>query len=122
MALLRTRSLLTQLTKLEAKARERQSTHGALLQLLKRDPAQLMTLAKFSPDAWQQKLLRSPAHQILLLCSRQAGKSTVAAALAIRTALLQPRALILILSPSTRQSGELFRKAKDIFNALGRPM
>jgi hypothetical protein len=118
----RNRSLVSRLLQLEAKVRERQSTHGSLLELIKRDPAQLMTLAKFAPDPWQQKLLRSQAHQILLLCSRQAGKSTVAAALAIRTALLQPRALILILSPSTRQSGELFRKAKDIFNALGRPV
>ena len=79
-----------------------------------------MPLAKFSPDPWQQKLLRSHADQILLLCSRQAVKSTIAAALAVNTALLQPNSLTLILS--TRQSGELSRKAKDIFGALGRPM
>ena len=122
MALLRTRSLISRLAHLEAKVREKQTPKGALLEQFKRDPARLMTAAKFSPDPWQQKLLRSHAHQILLLCSRQAGKSTIAAALAVRTALLQPRSLILILSPSTRQSGELFRKAKDIFNSLGRPV
>jgi hypothetical protein len=118
----RNRSLVSRLLQLEAKVREKQSTRGSVLELLRRDPAQLMTLAKFHTDPWQQKLLRSRANQILLLCSRQAGKSTIAAALAVRTALLQPKSLILILSPSTRQSGELFRKAKEIFGALGRPM
>src|SRR4051812_43433218 len=114
MAKSHTRSLVSRIRQLEAKVREKQSTRGSLLELLKRDPAQLMTLARFSPDAWQQKLLRPKATQISPLCSRQAGKSTIAAALAVRTALLQPKSLILILSPSTRQSGELFRKAKDI--------
>jgi hypothetical protein len=60
--------------------------------------------------------------QILLLCSRQAGKSTVASALAVRAALLQRDALVLVLSPSLRQSGELFRKVLGHFNALGRPV
>jgi phage terminase large subunit-like protein len=59
---------------------------------------------------------------LLLLATRQAGKSTVAAALALHTALVQTRSPVLILSPSTRQSGELFRKVMDLFNALGRPM
>jgi hypothetical protein len=122
MSLLKTRSLASRLRALEFHFQKKRSTSGPLLDLLKRDPAQLMTLARFSPDVWQQQLLRSQANQILLLCSRQAGKSTIAAGLAVRTALLQPRSLVLILSPSTRQSGELFRKAKDIFNALGRPM
>ena len=122
MSILRNRSLAGRILKLENLLREKQSTRAPILDLIRRDPAQLMTLAKFGPDPWQQKLLRSQANQILLLCSRQAGKSTIAAALAVRTALLQPSSLTLILSPSTRQSGELFRKAKDIFGALGRPM
>jgi hypothetical protein len=57
-----------------------------------------------------------------LRCCRQAGKSTLAAALALRKALLEPPALVLLLSPSQRQSGELFRKALDLFFALGRPV
>jgi hypothetical protein len=59
----------------------------------------------------------------LLLCSRQAGKSTVAAALALLAALLQPPALVLLLSPTLRQSGELFRdKVLRLYSALGRPV
>jgi hypothetical protein len=45
----------------------------------------------------------------LLLCSRQSGKSTVTALMALWTAIYQPGALVLLVSPSQRQSGELFR-------------
>jgi hypothetical protein len=58
-----------------------------------------------------------------MLCSRQSGKSTVAAALAVREALLSAPALILIVSRSQRQSGELYKQhLKPIYNALGRPV
>jgi hypothetical protein len=58
-----------------------------------------------------------------MLCSRQSGKSTVAAALAVREALLIPGALVLLLSPTLRQSGELFRaRVLPLFNALSRPV
>ena len=63
----------------------------------------------------------STDNSVLLCCSRQAGKSTTVAALAVHTALFRAPALTLILSPSQRQSGETFRKIKDAYNALGRP-
>jgi hypothetical protein len=78
--------------------------------------------AGLPPDPWQQQVLASKAQRVLMLATRQAGKSTVAAALALHTALVKPRSPVLILSPSTRQSGELFRKVMDLFNALGRPI
>jgi hypothetical protein len=59
---------------------------------------------------------------MLLLCCRQAGKSTTAAALSLRTALLEPASLTLLLSPSLRQSGELFRKVVDLYRRLGGPV
>jgi hypothetical protein len=60
---------------------------------------------------------------LLLLCSRQSGKSLTAAALAVQTALLMPGSLTLLLSPTERQSGELFRdKVKRLYNGLGRPV
>jgi hypothetical protein len=68
-------------------------------------------------------VLRSRAARTLLLCSRQAGKSLTAAALALRTALLEAPALVLLLSPTERQSGELFKdKVLRLYNALGRPV
>src|SRR5436309_10063459 len=71
----------------------------------------------FDPDPWQARLLRSRAPWILLNCSRQSGKSTTTAALALHTAIYDP-GLTLLVSPSLRQSKELFAKVtgflKDI--------
>src|SRR5437016_3119831 len=76
----------------------------------------VMTRAGLTPDAWQKQVLESPAQRLLLLCGRQCGKSLAAASLALRTALLRPRSPILLLSPSMRQSGEIFRTIIDLFN------
>ncbi len=74
------------------------------------------------PDPWQADVLRGQGNA-LLNCSRQTGKSQVAAGLALRTALLQPDSLTLLLSPTQRQSGELFRdKVLRLYDALGRPI
>jgi hypothetical protein len=82
-----------------------------------------MTMAGMSPDQWQADLLRSSHDQLLLLCSRQSGKSQTAATLAVLTAILQPGSLTLLLSPSLRQSGELFRdKVMRVYDAAGRPV
>ena len=72
----------------------------------------------FHPDPWQAQLLRSDARQIILNCCRQAGKSTATAIAALHTALYQPAALILLVSPSLRQSRELFGKVTDFLRAL----
>src|SRR5205807_1459244 len=63
----------------------------------------------------------SADRQILLNCSRQSGKSTTVAVLALHTALFQ-RSLTLLLSPSLRQSSELFRKVLEGYNGLERPL
>src|SRR5437870_12184322 len=111
-----TRALVRKLGRLEEAAeRLRARDGGQVLEALREDPARLMGLAGMDPDPWQQGLLRSPAARMLLLCSRQAGKSSVAAALALRSALLVPRSLGLLLSPSQRQSGALFRTVMDLF-------
>jgi len=86
------------------------------------DPTLLAEKAGFTPDPWQANLLRSSASQMILLCSRQAGKSTVSAALAVHQAVYFPESLVLVLSPSLRQSQELFRKIVDTYEALGRPI
>jgi hypothetical protein len=59
---------------------------------------------------------------LALLCSRQAGKSTVSAALALATAMQEPGSLVLLLSPSLRQSSELFRKVMDHYRHLQAPV
>jgi hypothetical protein len=70
------------------------------------------------PDSWQCDLLRSGAKQLILNCSRQSGKSTITSILALHQAIFNPDSLILLLSPSLRQSQELFRKLQDFYNAL----
>lgn len=72
----------------------------------------------FDPDPWQSAVLRSPSSRLLLNCSRQSGKSTTAAILALHRALFYPGSLVLLVSPSLRQSGELFRKVADLFQVL----
>ena len=109
-----------QLKRVETLARNRQ--FDGLLRRLKEAPASVMELAELSPDPWQANILRSNAARQILLCSRQAGKSTVAAGLALSTALVCPQSLVLLLSPSLRQSGELFRKVSDVHRALGNPL
>ena len=74
------------------------------------------------PDDWQARVLRSLSARLLLNCCRQAGKSSVAAVLALDTALTRPRSLTLCVAPVERQSKELFRKVLEAYRTLGRPI
>ncbi len=74
----------------------------------------------FHPDAWQSRVLRWGGKRLLLNCCRQSGKSSTAAILALHKALYCPDSLILLVSPSLRQSGELFRKVQDSLNSLSK--
>lgn len=80
-----------------------------------------MTKAGMTPDAWQTMLCRSPLDRVLVLASRQVGKSQTSAAVALKTALLD-ESLVLLLSPSLRQSAELFLKVVSLYRDLGRPI
>jgi hypothetical protein len=73
------------------------------------------------PDAWQEDLLRSHSERILLNCSRQSGKSTMSALIALHRALYHPGSLVLCLAPALRQSQELFAKIAGFYRDLGRP-
>jgi hypothetical protein len=74
------------------------------------------------PDPWQARLLGSAADRILLNCSRQSGKSTMASILALHKALAAPDSLILILAPAERQAKELFTKVAQFYGLLGHPI
>jgi hypothetical protein len=77
------------------------------------EPAYFMSKAfKMKPDRWQRELLSAVSKKIILLCSRQAGKSTACATLALHTALFKKSALVLILSKAGRQAVETFKKIK----------
>src|SRR6516162_5255499 len=83
------------------------------------DPARVMVRAGLPPDPWQRDLLRSTASRMLVLCARQSGKSTCAAALGLYEALYASPALVLLLSPSLRQSQELFRATMQLYTRGG---
>ena len=115
-------TLQRDIAKLREAIRQHQPPTHPTLDRIRTDPAALMTLAGLSPDPWQRRLLSCPSPRTLLLCSRQAGKSTASASLALLTALVQPAALVLLLSPSLRQSVELFRKVVAQYRAVGKPV
>lgn len=74
------------------------------------------------PDPWQKNLLHSGSDRVLLNCSRQSGKSTMSALIALHKALYHPKSLILCLAPALRQSQELFSKIGSFYRDLGRPV
>jgi len=83
-------------------------------------PKILASAAGITLDPWQLRMVSSSSKRLLLNCSRQVGKSTTTGVLVIHTALYEPDSLILLLSPSERQSQELFRKCLEIYAATGR--
>ena len=85
------------------------------------DPALLAEAAGIVPDPWQRQVLRSASLKIILNCSRQSGKSTTIATLALHRAIYHSSSLVLLLSPGERQSGELILKLKQTYKALPAP-
>jgi len=69
-------------------------------------------------DPWQAEFVASGRKRHLLNCSRQAGKSTAAALLALHEALFVPDSVTVLVSPSQRQSSELFRTVVELRNLL----
>jgi len=86
------------------------------------DPARFMERLGLPPDPWQENVLRRDPSRALLLCGRQVGKSTVAAVRALHRALYRAPALVLLLSPALRQSGELFRATMGLYHKLQDPV
>jgi hypothetical protein len=83
------------------------------------DPVQFARSAGIEPDPWQADVLRSTDRRVLMNASRQSGKSTVSALIALHEALYTPSTLVLLLSPSLRQSSELFRTLARLYAGMG---
>ncbi|MCH8093494.1 MAG: hypothetical protein IH953_02770 [Chloroflexi bacterium] len=85
------------------------------------DPSMFLAeVSGMTLDGWQIDALNYSGLRLAMNCSRQSGKSTIAAARGFHSALFMPRSLILLVSPSLRQSGELFRKCRDLLDWLPR--
>ena len=98
------------------------SCRGGVKGTKSEESADVVTFARerlrYDPDPKQELVLRGGRRGIVN-CTRQWGKSTVTAAKAVHRASCQPDSLILVLSPSERQSGELMRKAEEFVSRLG---
>ncbi len=74
---------------------------------------------EFVPDALQLEVLESDAKRGILNCTRQWGKSTMAAAKALQRATSRKGALVLVASPTARQSAGFLRKASEMTARMG---
>ena len=99
---------------------EKRRTPEATATETPKEPLAFARQLHIEPDRWQRDLLTSNDKHVILNCSRQSGKSTIVAILALHQALINAGSLILILSPSQRQSGELLKKIVSFYRALGR--
>src|SRR5215472_14184722 len=69
-------------------------------------------------DDWQARLIDDPPKRLLCCCGRQVGKSTAAAVCALNAAIYQAPATIVLISPSLRQSVELYRTFHAMWQRL----
>ena len=83
------------------------------------DPVEFARKVGIVPDEWQERALRSEHPRLLLNCSRQSGKSRIAATIAAHRALRVPGSLVLIVAPSERQARETFAEAARAYTRLG---
>lgn len=72
----------------------------------------------FHPDLWALRVMTLPARYVIENVSRQAGKSTCSAAMAVHQSVFFPGSLVLVVSPTLRQSGELQRKAMKFYDLV----
>ncbi|MBM3753482.1 MAG: hypothetical protein FJW38_05840 [Acidobacteria bacterium] len=72
----------------------------------------------FTPDPSQADVLNATENRLLLLCTRQWGKSTIVAAKALHHALTTPKAFILVASACKRQAKELVLKFNEFAHTV----
>lgn len=86
------------------------------------DPVVFARRLGFAAEGWQQRLMRSGSRRQLVACARQVGKTQVTAYRAVHAAVYEPNSLVLLISPSQRQSDELLRRCRTVYRDLGRPL
>jgi hypothetical protein len=67
-----------------------------------------------TPDPWQVTAMDSPGKRLIFNCCRQSGKTEVMSARLAHTAIFRPGSLCLAISPTQRQSNELFRRTLEL--------
>ncbi|MGB8742470.1 MAG: terminase family protein [Xanthobacteraceae bacterium] len=82
------------------------------------DPVLLARDCGIDPDSVQAGILTSTSRRILLNCTRQFGKSTCSALIALHASLYQAPSTIILISPSQPQSTELFKRMHQMWSLL----
>lgn len=67
----------------------------------------------FNAFKWQRIVASTSANRIILLCSRQAGKSTIVSSIPCHTAKYQSGSLNIVIAPTEDQAKEDILKIKD---------
>ena len=80
---------------------------------------EIMESLGLEPDPWQRDVILSKRSQLLLNCSRQAGKTTVSAILGMVQAMWYPMSRVIIVSRSHRQAREVLRLIKFFLRLKG---
>lgn len=75
----------------------------------------------FQPDPIQSEILSHPAHRLMLLCSRQFGKTQITAIKALHFALSYPESLVVVASPTERRSAEWLLRVTSLLQSLSIP-
>ena len=83
-------------------------------------PDRLTFARRYIPnlEPWQEQAISFTGSRAIWNCSRQSGKSSTAAIAATHVARYKPGALVLLVSKSERQSGELFRKVRSMYREI----
>lgn len=92
------------------------------LDRLRADPAAAIRAMGWGPDPWQAKFLADPHRRQAMLCCRRAGKTLVSAAKTLAHCLTRPDSLVMVFSPTLRQSMEYARYVRRMDRALGQPL
>ena len=72
-----------------------------------------------APEGRQKEVLDCGSKRVIVNCSRQWGKSLMAAGKALHTASTRAGSLVLVASPTERQSAEFVRKVKTLALSAG---
>lgn len=121
--------MLRRLAEVEAKVRPTPKAaettevpqHVLMLERIKADPTYPMKCAGLTPDPWQAELIACASRQIMVLCTRRAGKSSAVACRVLARCLRQ-RTDVRVYNPTAGQSKEFVRLAKQMNDALGCPI
>lgn len=81
-------------------------------------PIGLMGSAIGVPDRWQRELLEGNFKRVLLLCSRQSGKSSTVAVIAAYRAFSSPASDIIIVSSTQVQASEMLRRVAYVLRMV----